>query len=1004
MARGLRIGHFGGGGQPEAPTSGLTTFTVTSANAGQQPFTVGHAFKQGDIPSGQTLTGLQCSIKTTWPDGSAKFVVVSGYATLTSNVARTVGCQVGTAPSGANVATSALAAVTASIGYASDTASFGSGDWGSPFETVTSGPLMSSWKYRKPIGADAHLVAWLEVRAYSSGAVEVLPWVENGFLTGTSPGNKSGTYTFSLGGSQRFSSAIDVKARTRIPLLSGAGVFSYWVGSDPAVSPAHSAAYLMSTGMVPYYGWGAPTDATLNALPTGYTANTRAGVAFEMSDAGNSAALIPTYGVLYLTSGGDVRAWRSAMVYGFSGGSWGTHYRDASTHHVPSLADIPSATFNGTSTPTIPANSGTTNGTPATTHQPSFGYLPALLSGWNWFFEESAFWSVWNYLNPRVNSRRGETSYESSPFRNANGSAGVIDPRTGDYSNRGAHWSIRTLAQTLALCPSSHPTHASWVAAWEANTDFYKAIFVDGTFAPGWVSPQGILGEYSSDSDSLYGPFGADTSWHGAGWMNSFGVQSWGFASDLGLPQSSASQTRHAAARDHAYKQVVQRADDGLSGRYNWRRFMVYSYPIGTDAVGMPMDTWYTAAESYSHYLTAHSLASIPSTFGLTLKQHSSDTDLTSADTTSSDYGAFATAALAYAAKHSASGAAAAWNRVSGASNFRASFAPVFEADPEHGVLPHDGTVLAGAAARLKPGQCIRLTTNITGTQLSPEGSDVLQWGVSAYFDPVRKEVGFIGKRDGPNPYHWVTYDLANNSWAIDARALWSSANASGHGYDHNTCDPETGDVYHIPFGANAARKWNGTSWSTTASWTQNTNATGGLTYFPGLGLFYNDGIAGLLRLNGSTWDTVYSITGLEYHDFSEYNAAADVLIFGGGNNTPYYKCTRGLTVTQIANAPFRISANAGDQGIIASDPNSDNLIARDVDTGAWAQYDISANAWTTLTQSTGDGSAPQTGTPNLANVNGSEVCCSLPPYGVTIWLQFRSGSNTLDAWLYRHT
>ena len=30
--------------------------------------------------------------------------------------------------------------------------------------------------YRRPIGSDAHLVAWLEVRLYAGGAVEVLPW------------------------------------------------------------------------------------------------------------------------------------------------------------------------------------------------------------------------------------------------------------------------------------------------------------------------------------------------------------------------------------------------------------------------------------------------------------------------------------------------------------------------------------------------------------------------------------------------------------------------------------------------------------------------------------------------------------------------------------------------------------------------------------------------------------------------------------------------------------
>ena len=32
---------------------------------------------------------------------------------------------------------------------------------------------MSSWVYRKQVGSDAHLVAWMEVRLYVAGAVEL---------------------------------------------------------------------------------------------------------------------------------------------------------------------------------------------------------------------------------------------------------------------------------------------------------------------------------------------------------------------------------------------------------------------------------------------------------------------------------------------------------------------------------------------------------------------------------------------------------------------------------------------------------------------------------------------------------------------------------------------------------------------------------------------------------------------------------------------------------------
>ena len=41
--------------------------------------------------------------------------------------------------------------------------------------------------YRKQVGTDAHLVAWLEVRLFPGGLVEILPSIENGYLLVTGP-------------------------------------------------------------------------------------------------------------------------------------------------------------------------------------------------------------------------------------------------------------------------------------------------------------------------------------------------------------------------------------------------------------------------------------------------------------------------------------------------------------------------------------------------------------------------------------------------------------------------------------------------------------------------------------------------------------------------------------------------------------------------------------------------------------------------------------------------
>lgn len=322
-------------------------------------------------------------------------------------------------------------------------------------------------------------------------------------------------------------------------------------------------------------------------------------------------------------------------------------------------------------------------------------------------------------------------------------------------------------------------------------------------------------------------------------------------------------------------------------------------------------------------------------------------------------------------------------------------------------------SVLAQTAALLSAGQSILLPTDISKAALEPENSPVFQWAISAAYDSLNKKVHFIGKRDGPNFYHWVIYDIATNHWSISTPS-WSGSSDTGHGYDHNTADT-SGNFYHAVAPSNTVRKWNGTSWSALADWTQNNGgATGGLTWTPwnGGSLYYNDGIIGLIKYNGSTaWDSIpgVAITG-SYHDFSEYNSTANVLILGGGNGSSYYKYD-GTTMTSIADPSaatgltgFRISANAGNQGICCSDPNSAKLIAYYIETGLWAEYNINTDTWTQLTQSTGSGATPQNGLPNIGTDPANAIICvTLPGYNCTMWLVHPSSGNLL-CWLYRHT
>jgi hypothetical protein len=322
-------------------------FTLNSPNAGTAPFALGFAFKQGEIPAGQFITSnlanFQATIKNSWPDGSAKFAVLAGRATLTANAATAVQLSpTATAPAGVPLTTTNLrnTNIAASIGAGTfGMVSWSNGDWDSPFQTWVSGPEMSSWLYRKPIGSDAHLVAWLELRLFANGAVEVLPWIENGYINVAAPSNKNATYTFTLGTTQRFSAAIDLEHHQRVPLISGAQL-SHWLNIDPQVTPLHDATYLQSTELVPSYFARLPVGAVeVSQLPTSFVPLAQGVFNYDndsMASPGyqEPIGLLPQHDMLHLVAAEADRAktFEGVLRGGYAAGRYGIHYRDESTN------------------------------------------------------------------------------------------------------------------------------------------------------------------------------------------------------------------------------------------------------------------------------------------------------------------------------------------------------------------------------------------------------------------------------------------------------------------------------------------------------------------------------------------------------------------------------------------------------------------------------------------------------------------------------------------------
>lgn len=541
---------------------------------------------------------------------------------------------------------------------------------------VTSGPVMSSWVYRHPVSGNAHLVVWAEVRLFRGGAVEIFPWIENGYLTVSDPTNFVRTCSLTIAGVRRFGQSIDIKHHTRVPLVNGTA-FSYWSTTDPGVLPRHDTAYVRATKLIPNIAFGAPSGTALDSLPQAFEPNTLAGDTAANGSAGGAGGVISRPSALYLTSGADPRAYRGMLVHALSSGSWSHHFRDESTSLPLAFSAYPTASLASQHSPIIPTGTGGENANgPAMSHAVSYAYLPFILTGRWWFLEELHFWATYAFLRVNYAYRRRSLGVHT------------------EGQPRSRAWSLNVLAQAATITPSAHPLSREFVASWEANVAEHLGKFVNGTILDdggSWVSPQGFLGDYTgkSDNSSPYVPPTASNAWWTAPWMHHYLSLVFGYSTDMGIPQSPESHAQHVVVRDHGYRHQIGCADDGLGGRFNWRHFTRYMHPVGENSIGLPLETYYTHSQSYAEYLSALGLPALDPAPGGSLKYGPDDI----ADGTSGRaYLAPGLAALALAAEQQVPGGPHAYARITSASNYASALTNYLTNEaPQWGVTPRPG-------------------------------------------------------------------------------------------------------------------------------------------------------------------------------------------------------------------------------------------------------------------------------------------------------------------------
>jgi hypothetical protein len=519
------------------------TFRLSgAATVRAAPYSLGYAFRRGDVPADKAVTGdtgtIQVIPKNRWPDGSLKFAVLAGLADVTAGADTKIGLMIiptpTTVPTTLKTAKLRATEIVAEIGCgAYGTVSWSGADWDAPFQTWLAGPVMSSWIYRKPVGGDKHLVAWLEVRLWASGAVEVLPWIENGYLRVADPTNKSAIFTFMLGKTRRVSTAIDLKHHQRTPLINGTAL-SYWLAADPGVTGRQDSAYLQASELVPTYQAKVDAgNAVMQSLVTSYQPLQSGNFNYDNDNMASSGyqdpiGLLPRHDVLYLTSD-------AALTYGavvrnaFSAGRYAIHYRDENTNRPLRFSSYP--TLNIGDNQGFKDTGGSTTGsyTPTPTggnapgwdvaHSPSVGYLAYLVTGRWYFMEEVQFATTANYLG----------NGDNASLRT--GSKGLVQPCTDCWQTRSTAWDWRARVQALCVTPDDDiALRSEFIASVEANIDHFHGRYVAKPNNPfGWIKP----GEAYDGAIRLGSP-----------WQQDFVTAAFGFSVSLGLPVSAAAVTK----------------------------------------------------------------------------------------------------------------------------------------------------------------------------------------------------------------------------------------------------------------------------------------------------------------------------------------------------------------------------------------------------------------------------------------------------------------------------
>lgn len=652
--------------------------STATVNQTGMPVTFGQVFVQGAVPQTSTLSGkladgtqvpLQLDVKAKHADGSVRHAVISAVLPSLASGQQQVMSLVSSAPYAPTTGATPEAVLSAGFTAGANITLAGkaysvSADTllkNGKFTNWLTGPIVNEWHVSAPLKAadgssHPHLTARFAIRSYTgSKKTRVDVTIENNWAYQPAPQNFTYDAQIVVGGQPVFSKA----AMTHYHHARWRKVF--WWGGEPKLHVKHNGPYLIQTRAVPNYDQSLTFSETVLAkMQTAYTGprTEPMGVGAAMLQMGAAGGrpdigILPGWAVTYMLSG-DKRAKDVTMGTADLAGSWSIHYRNQNTDRPVSLIDYPYMTIFGNRTDTKNPATGQLEAFPLcatstacktpnlhdSSHQPSFAYLPYIVTGDHYYLEEMQFWTMYN-------------TFASNPGYREN-----VKGLFKKEQVRGQAWNMRSLSQAAYITPDADPLKAQFEYFLKTNLDWYNANFTNNASA-------NRLGVLDGSNAVIY-----NSQLGVAPWQDDFFTAAIGMTNELGF-------TAAKPLLDYKAKFPVGRIN---AAGVCWIDGAMYSMKVRPSTTS-PL--YATMAEVYKANHTAEFLAMPCAGTTMASALNLRVGEMTGYSTMVTGYPANLQPALAYSASSNATGAASAW------ALFAARpYKPNYGSGPQFAILP----------------------------------------------------------------------------------------------------------------------------------------------------------------------------------------------------------------------------------------------------------------------------------------------------------------------------